>query len=732
MKIKVTGVVQGVGFRPQVARIARSLDLRGYVKNVGSYVEIFLEDHEQEFLEAFKADLPPLARIEAITLLDEGPSSNYDGFAIIKSTEGYKNYMFPADTAVCGDCLDEMFDEENRRYLYPFTNCVNCGARYTVAYDLPYDRDRTSMSSYDMCDECKAEFLNPGNRRFDAQTISCPACGPRYALYDSSGSPINTNEPIGEYAKAIDRGKIGVAKSWGGMHISVTLDNIERFRKWYRRPTKPFAVMVRDIDAALKYANLSMHEIELLSSRHRPIVLVNKKDFEDPTLDLVSPGLPNIGLYLPYAGLHHVLFHYLESDAIINTSGNFPNDPMIINNEDVFRLNADYYLLHDREIVNRTDDSLIRSDGEHAYFIRKSRGYVPDIINVDYQEKYLAFGAEMNSRISISRDGYLFSSQYLGETSYYNNMEFLESTVHRFLKMLEIERLDGIAIDMHPQFAYRKFAAELAQESGVKVKEIQHHHAHAASLMFDNSENRMLVMAMDGTGYGTDGKIWGGEVLDSSFDRFDRVASLEEIPMPGGESAIRSPMKIVYGINEMLGGPLDFPYDADLYNRVVKNSIKTTSFGRVLDGLSAYLGICDAMRYDGEPAMKLEKYLHLGSRRFDMKAGTESMDGRKIFRTLPLFQQLFDLKIKTERDKADAAFSFVYALLEEIADYSIDYAEKKGINIGLTGGVSYNSAITNTLKALLGDVPLRLHNSIPNGDGGISTGQNLVLSKILE
>lgn len=732
MKIRVTGIVQGVGFRPQVTKVARSLNLKGYVKNVGSFVEIYLEDHEDEFLEAFKRNIPPLAKIDSITVHDEPPTSQYEGFAIIRSSEGYKNYMFPADTAVCEECLQEMFDEKNRRYLYPFTNCVNCGARYSVTYDLPYDRDRTSMRQYDMCEKCEDEFNDTTNRRYDAQTLSCGKCGPKYKLYDTYGAIVSVDDPIREYARIIDEGNIGVAKSWGGMHISTILENAERFRKWYKRPTKPFAVMVRDIETARKYAKVAGDEERLLLSKQRPIVLLEKKDLEDPTLDLVSPSLPNIGLYLPYAGLHQVLFHYLNQDAIINTSGNFPNEPMVVDNKEIFELKADYYLLHDREIVNRIDDTLVRSYEGRTFFIRKSRGYVPDIMKVDYGKTYLSLGAEMNSRISISKDGYIFSSQYLGDISYYKSLEFMESTVHRFMKMLDVDKLDGIAIDKHPQFSYRKFATELAEPFGLELQEIQHHHAHSAGLLFENSSDRMVVLALDGTGYGTDGKVWGGEILDSTLSGFERIASLEEFPLPGGESAIKNPNRIIFGINEMLGDVIDIPYDRELYSKIIRKSVKTTSFGRVLDALSAYLGICDLMRYDGEPAMKLEKYLNLGNRRFDMHTESENFEGRKIVKILPLFQRLFELKINTQKDKADAAYSFVYALLEKMAEIAEDHAESHSLDIGLTGGVSYNFVINEMLRSIVGDKNLKLHNSIPNGDGGISAGQNFIISKKLE
>lgn len=730
MKIKVTGIVQGVGFRPQVARLARSMRLKGYIKNVGSYVEIYVEDHDSEFLELLKHNLPPLAKIENIQVIEEPPSVHYEGFEIVESTEGYKNYMFPADVTICDECLKDLFDKNNRRYLYPFINCVNCGARYTVISDLPYDRKFTSMHKFRMCNLCTEEFYNEKNRRYDAQTISCSNCGPQYKLYDKSENLVDTDDPIKEYAKAIDAGAIGVAKSWGGLHISVILENIAEFRKWYKRPTKPFAVMVRNLNTAKKYANITKEEVALLISKERPIVLVEKKDFKDPILDLIAPGLPNIGLYLPYAGLHYILFHHLKHDSIVNTSGNFSNEPMIIDNHLAFELGADYYLLHNRDILNRVDDSVVRIYKNHNFFIRRSRGYVPDILKVDYQKILLSLGAEMNSKISISKDGYMFSSQYLGDISYYHNLLFLEETVHKFIKMLDVNNLEGIAIDLHPQYSYHSFAEKLAEKYNVKIIKVQHHHAHAATLLYEHNLDRIIAITLDGTGYGTDGKIWGGEILNANYESFERIASLQELPLIGGEIGIKNPIRLVYGINELLNEPLDLQYDRNLYSKLIKTAIKTTSFGRVLDALSAYLGICDVMHYDGEPAMKLETYLYMGSNSFELETDIQKTENRRIIKVLPLFHQLFELDLKTEKDKADAAYSFVYTLLEKFAEIALDYSDSYDLSIGLSGGVSYNFILNAILESLLKNKDLKLHKQIPNGDNGISIGQNLIAARL--
>ncbi len=730
LKIIVRGIVQGVGFRPYVARTARRLGLHGYVKNVGSFVEIYIDGSEEVFLKAFMEHLPPLSRVDSVDVRDSPPEMLFNSFEIVESRGGYKNYMFPSDTALCDECVNEIFDRGNRRYLYPFTNCVNCGARYSVIYDLPFDRERTSMGSFQMCQDCLAEYGNDGNRRFDAQTISCAACGPSYALYDRTGARVETDDPVSEYSRVLDEGFTGVAKSWGGMHLSVVMDRAAEFRSWYRRPTKPFAIMVRNADVARRFAFVDSDEERLLLSPQRPIVLLQKKEPSDEVLEAVSPGLPNVGIYLPYSGMHHILFSRLKHDALISTSCNFADEPMIVENEEVFQLNADFYLLHNRKIVNRVDDSVVRVQKGRSMFIRRSRGYVPDAVNVHYRGNYLSLGAEMNSRISLSKDGFMFSSQYLGDISHYNNLMFLEETARGFMKMLDVERLDGISIDMHPQFSYRRFARELAVSSTADVIEVQHHHAHAASLLLDNGLERAVAITLDGTGYGTDGVVWGGEVLDAGRSTFDRIGSLEEVPLVGGENAIREPMRLVYTLNELTGGHLQLDYDRDLYSRMIGRSVRTTSFGRVLDALAAYLGICRRMHYDGEPAMRLEQLLSKGTHTFEFETEVLPVEGRLVVRVLPLFDQLFRLRLESERQRADAAYSLVDTLVARIAELSADYAARKGLQVGLTGGVSYNPIIAGMMERAAG-TPVVSHRAIPNGDNGISAGQNVVAAELL-
>ncbi|MBU4189794.1 MAG: carbamoyltransferase HypF, partial [Candidatus Thermoplasmatota archaeon] len=450
-KIFIRGVVQGVGFRPAVYRIAKRMGLKGYVRNNGSNVEIALDTGCEKFLEVLHKELPSLARIEDTIV--EKTDEKYDDFIILKSRNGIKYSTIPADTGICNDCLKELFDTENKRYIYPFINCTNCGARFSVTRDVPYDRKNTSMDEFVLCEKCRKEYLSPENRRFHAQTTSCPGCGPDYVLYDKNKKIVNGN-PVKNFACFLDKGVIAVVKGWGGMHICCNLNVVKKLRKWYKREQKPFAIMMRNLDTVKRYAEVSDAEEKLLISPQKPVVLLRKKNDQEVrgVLEDVSPGLPNIGVMLPYSGLHHVLFHYMKNDGIVMTSANIPGEPMMMQNNDVFELGAEYCLLHNRDIVNRCDDSVIRVYGERRFFIRKSRGYVPVKIDVDYDECIVGVGAEQNVSTSVSKNKSMYSSPYIGNTRYYPTLVFLEESTNHLMRSLDISSVDGVGVDLHPGY----------------------------------------------------------------------------------------------------------------------------------------------------------------------------------------------------------------------------------------------------------------------------------------
>lgn len=760
MQLKVYGTVQGVGFRPFVYKIATKLGYGGYVRNNGSNVEIVLDKDPKKFLEEFKANLPPLAQIDYIEkengtltkkLLKENKIKSKE-FRILFSTDGTRESAIPPDTALCDECLSELYKSSNRRYLYPFINCTDCGARFSVISNMPYDRDKTAMAPFTLCKDCNKEFANPKNRRMHAQTISCHNDGPKFYFYKKGGMQIKTGNPIKNFASELDLGKLGIMKSWGGMHIVTSLDEIERLRDWYKRPQKPFAVMIRDLKAAENYCLLDKYTKNLLEIPQRPIVLIQKRmdnEYAD-IIEKLSPGLDTLGVYLPYSPIQYLLFHYLKNDALIMTSANPQGEPLIIDNEKAFELDLDMYLIHDREIINRVDDSLIIPHKENFYYIRKSRGFVPEPLDVCYNKIILGVGAERNVNAAISKKGKLYTSQYIGNTYYYNTLEFLDESIQHLMRLLGITKLDAVAIDLHPQYPTRKLGRELAEKFEVELFEIQHHWSHAASLILDAEVHEPIIaLTLDGAGYAPDGTIWGGEVLYSYFDRYKHLGTLEFLPLIGGDMAVHHPKRLVFGVFEKLGLNSDdlgyfTPGEGEVYRNIIKTSPQTSSLGRILDTISCYLGIALERTYEGEPAMKLERYLSIGKPEYEFKTDFKVTDeGLKIVKTMPLFKQLFDyvgannpIKLP-ELDKANLSYSFILELMKNLVKIAIDGAKQMKINyIGLSGGVTYNLPIVEMVQTeienaketdlKIEDLRLLTHSRLPNGDGCISTGQNVI------
>ena len=744
MRILVYGVVQGVGFRPSVYNIARSLGLTGYCRNNGSNVEIVLDRNHELFISALRKGLPPLASIERIEVQDSDDVNmkEYPEFTILLSQSGSRASVIPADTALCDNCVRELFSKDDRRYHYPFINCTDCGARYSLIADVPYDRPKTSMAPFDMCPDCLTEYRNPGNRRFHAQTTACPACGPEFGLYDGDGTLISTDQErcFREFSRRLNAGEIGVMKSWGGMHICCSFDSIARARKLYARPEKPFAVMMRDIETVEKYATLTEKERKILTSHKRPIVLVGKKKSAYGALEDISSGLDTVGMMLPYSPAHLLFFKHFRGDGIVATSANVPGEPICIRNEESFDLGLDLYLLHNRDIVQRVDDTVLRIMDDNTFFIRKSRSFVPDPINVDYNEFILSVGAEENVTSSVSRSGKIFVSQYIGNTKHYDTLGFLENATDHMIDLLGIEEMDCVVRDLHPRYATRRTADKYKEKYGCDIMEVQHHWAHAASLSLEHSiAEPMVVLALDGSGYGPDGTIWGGEILESSFESYRRIGRLEHIPLLGGDKAIRDVRRLVFAIGELTGNGRKEDFsdtEKDIFRKMLGKSILTSSAGRLLDAMSSYLDVCHYRSYDGEPAMKLEKYLAAGKQRYDFEVTTRAGDCT-VIETLPVFARLFGMGAPGEMDfrkKSDLAHSAVSGIFRKMTRVACDHALDKGMEyIGLTGGVSYNVPIAMMIQDEMRKYPelkLVMHNRVPNGDGGISIGQNVIAGTI--
>ncbi|MDI6903224.1 MAG: carbamoyltransferase HypF [Methanocellales archaeon] len=753
-KIHVYGIVQGVGFRPFVYRIAHEHGLRGYVLNFGNGVEIWIEGDDksmEEFLHDLNTKNPPLSKIDKV-LIENTSHKGFDDFTIKKSKKSsrIKSSIIPPDVNICEGCLSEMFDPSDHRYRYPFTVCTNCGPRYTTVSDLPYDRQNTTMIDFPLCEKCNEEYTSPMDRRYHAQPTCCSDCGPRTMLYDDKRELVlesDRDEAIIKTAELLDDGSIVAIKGIGGIHIAVraTEDaSLLRLRKNLGRAEQPFAVMTRDINTARSFTLVDQTEEQLLTSYRKPIVVLEKSD-ECHLSEYVAPGLHNVAVMLPYAGLHHLLFRRLKEPTCVMTSANLPGRPMVKSNAEALeKLDGivDYYLLHNRRIANRTDDSVVRVIGDKTSFIRRSRGYVPEPIRMPFTFEIdaLGVGPELNTTVTILSGNQAYVSQYIGNTKKIETLRYHNEVVEH------LKRLTGITpliwgCDLHPRFNTTHYAMENAE----KTIKVQHHHAHLVSLMADAAlpiNARIIGIAADGVGYGTDGTIWGGEILEVGYDGFTRRASLETQPMPGGDVATYYPSRMVLGIlskvlsdDELAKIKLRFRHESE--RRIVIeqlrrdfNVVRTTSTGRVLDAISVLLGITYYRSYEGEPAMKLESAARHGKNlEIPLRFKTERNGGKRM--VLDTTQILLNVYENLDVPRADLAFSAEDAIATGLAELAIDAAGKGDIGtIGLSGGVAYNAHITTRIREIVeaNDFTFIRHDKIPNGDGGVSLGQAIVAS----
>ncbi|ADP78016.1 (NiFe) hydrogenase maturation protein HypF [Methanothermus fervidus DSM 2088] len=751
-QIIVEGIVQGVGFRPTIYRLAKHHKLKGYVKNLGNVVEIVVagkKSNIKNFLKSIEEEKPPLCKIFNIDVKYYDAPLKFDDFKIVKSSKKfYGSSIIPADIATCKDCLEEIDNPKDRRYNYPFTSCTNCGPRFTIIKSLPYDRERTSMDEFPLCDKCLKEYEDPEDRRYHAETTCCPTCGPKVFLWG-----LDVDDPIKETAKLLDEGYIVAIKGIGGAHIACDAtdeDVVKKLRKRLNRPSQPFACMSKDIDTIKKFAIVNENEKETLLSKSRPIVVLKKKE-DCAIANSVSPGLHTIGVMLPYSGLHHILFKYLKKEAYVMTSANKPGMPMLIKNRDIIKkLNgiADYFLLHDRKIINRCDDSVIRFRGGKKAFLRRSRGYAPepyDFSKYCENKNILALGPELDVTFALVKNGKCYVSQHIGNVNNYDVLKFLKSAINRFLSMIKIDSLDVVACDLHPQFLTTKLAQELSQKYSCKLLKVQHHHAHAASLAFDANVDEYICITADGVGYGSDGTVWGGEILHFKGKNFKRMASLIPQKMPGGDLCTYYPARMLLSIlknvydDEELVDIMDdykkyFPHGKKEIEIVIKQLNKdfnvniTTSTGRILDSIAVALHICSRRTYEGECAMKLESAAYYGNDGLEITKEIYKTDNRYVLDTSLMLRDVIELLKKGEK-RRDIAFAAQKALAEGLAELSVLSAEKAKVDIiGGSGGVFINEAITKTVKEYVENQGYKFvqhENSCP-GDGSISLGQAFI------
>ena len=788
--IEVAGIVQGVGFRPYIYRLATERNLTGFITNTAAGVSIEVEGPPavvEDFLVQLPREAPRLARITQV-VVSEIPSNHETVFRILPSRVGEeRRALISPDVALCEDCLHELFAPADRRFRYPFINCTNCGPRYTIVRDIPYDRARTSMAVFPMCPECQREYDDPLNRRFHAQPNACWKCGPMVEQWEADGQRVKTPDPIAEAVARLEAGAVLAVKGLGGFHLAVNATDTEavaRLRARKRRVEKPFAVMAADLESIAQFCWLDEATCKVLQSPERPIVLLRKKRFDfahrpelvegqpNPIAEAVAPFNRDLGVFLPYTPLHHLIFAGGRFLALVMTSGNISEEPIAIDNaEALARLRgiADFFLVHNREILLRCDDSVVRNVGGRLCQARRSRGYVPAPVFLHGEVPLvLAVGGELKNTLCLTKGRHAFLSQHIGDLENLESYRFFEETVASLKRILEVEpRI--LAYDLHPDYFSTRWA--LAQP-GMERVGVQHHHAHIASCMAENHlEGRVIGFALDGTGYGSDGQVWGGEVLVATYRDFERVAHLDYVSMPGSAAAIHEPwrMAVSYLAKHFGRGflEIDIPFVRQLDRRRVEvllrmldhkvNSPLTSSCGRLFDAVAALAGIRQVVNYEAQAAMELEAALpdrgtgappvhgQDGSVRRptsplspeeDVAYPFEIRDAENgwIIETRPLFAAL----VRDLRDAVPVSLisqRFHRGLVDVLADLARLVHERTGLDrVCLSGGSFQNvyllEGLTRKLEA--GGFNVFTHAEVPCGDGGLSLGQALVAAHRVE
>ena len=752
--IDVTGIVQGVGFRPFVYRLAHECQLTGFIANTPAGVTIEVQgdgDLVERFLVGLTDEAPPLAKITSLSPREQELQVE-TAFRIVSSRlDAPPKALISPDVAVCADCLREMMNPRDRRFHYPFINCTNCGPRFTIIRDIPYDRARTSMAAFKMCGACHAEYDDPANQRFHAQPNACWDCGPQVQFWSADGSRINAAEPIREAARLLEQGSIVAVKGLGGFHLacnarSEAAVNLLRERK--RRVEKPFAVMLSRMEDVEHSCLVDDAARKLLLSMERPIVLLPRRP-EGSLASSIAPHNRFLGVFLPYTPLHHLLFSSGKFDALVMTSANLSEEPIAIDNEEaVHRLQgiADAYLVHNRDILRRCDDSVVRVAASRPQMLRRSRGFVPVPVPLEREsEPILAVGGELKNTICIVRGSEAFLSQHIGDLENLESYGFFEEAIEHLQRILEVHpRI--IAYDLHPDYFSTRWALE---QDGVQLVGVQHHHAHIVACMAENHlDGKVIGIALDGTGYGTDGAIWGGEVLLADAADFERAAHFEYVPLPGGAAAIHEPWRVAvsyltkhYG-KELRG--LDLPFLQDIPPRklhVIQQMIdreihspRTSSCGRLFDAVAALAGVRSTVNYEAQAAIELEMAAHdstdEGAYPFDLiPDGPHWQIG-----TRSLFQWLLR-DIRRQECVADISRRFHTGLAMLFVELAVKIREQSKLNrVCLSGGCFQNvllfELLVDGLRAKSFEV--YFHSEVPAGDGGISLGQALVAARRLQ
>jgi hydrogenase maturation protein HypF len=750
-RVKIAGVVQGVGFRPYLYCLATELELSGEVGNGTGGVVVEIEGEGgrvEEFLRRLPLEIPPLAKIESVAV-EEVEARGVVGFRIVASDgRGQVSTQIPADAATCGECLREMLDPGNRRYRYPFINCTHCGPRFTITRSIPYDRPQTSMARFMMCAACQAEYDDPRDRRFHAQPNACWECGPRLRLLDAEGAATGAEEPLGATLELLRVGKIVAVKGIGGFHLVVDATNqeaVERLRERKHRFGKPLAVMVRDLGAVRRLCEVSDAEAELLTSTERPIVLLRAREGHG-LAEEVAPGVPWLGMFLPYAPMQALLLGEGGMRALVMTSANLSEEPIVIANEEaVERLRgiADAFLVHDREILQRADDSVMEVVEGRPQFVRRSRGHVPLPVGLLQETPpLLAVGGHLKSVFTLASGTHGYQSQHLGDLESVASLDFFQEALEHFEGIFQVAP-EVVVHDLHPGYASTGWALRQTQP---KIA-VQHHHAHIAGCMAEHGlRGPVIGLALDGTGYGVDGCVWGGEVLIATLTGFERFAHLKYVAMPGSEAAVRQPWRMAFGhlyaalgegvfAAEVLERLKVSEHDARLLARMIErgvNSPRTSSCGRMFDAAAALILGRDRVDYEAQAAIELEGVAEIddAGRGYVVRlAGEASL----ILDPTPLWEELLDdLWSGVTRERMSAKFHVGVA--DAYVRAAIAARERTDIRaVCLSGGVFHNRLLTKVLCKRLraAEMEVYLPVRVSPGDGGLSYGQAAVAAALI-
>ena len=735
VQVRIRGVVQGVGFRPFVHNLAHRLGLAGYVLNSSAGVVAEVEGAPaalDAFLACVRSEAPPLARIEEILVSELAPLGERD-FLIRESQAREGEFVLVSpDVATCADCYRDFTDPANRRFGYAFTNCTNCGPRYTIIRDIPYDRPNTTMASFRMCPACQAEYDDPGDRRFHAQPNACPHCGPQLSA------------PIAEAQRRLAEGSIVAIRGLGGFHLACDPRNeaaVGLLRKRKRRSDKPFALMARDLASIEAFCVVSDDDRRALLSPPRPIVVLPRHT-NSGLAEALAPGNNTLGVMLPYTPLHHLLFTGAPYDVLVMTSGNLSEEPIVTSNQealDRLRPLADWFLLHDRDIYMRADDSVVRTFEGRERTLRRSRGYVPRAIDLGMEvAEILACGAELKNTFCLSKGRYAVLSQHIGDMQNYETLVFFEETLANLKKLFRVEPR-AVAYDLHPQYLSTQYALDLPLE---KIG-VQHHHAHVASCMAENGlRGKVIGVAMDGTGYGTDGKIWGGEFLVAGYDGFERRAHLRYVPLAGGDAAVRQPWRPALSyLADTFGPAAEFP-DLALWREVPEsrrklvrgmlahgvNTVETSSCGRLFDAVASLIGLRQETNFEGQAAIELETIAAEGvEESYPFALESPDVDFR------PAIERMV-AEVRAGVQPPVIAARFHNAVAEAIVEVCRRVRTDEKLNrVCLSGGTFQNmKLLARTLAGLRKlEFEVFIHAQVPPNDGGIALGQAVVATETL-